>query len=59
MLTSLSLNASSLIRSITYSLSLLDCLFVLYTELVKPKLEYASSKNLRLSVSIDFLSILD
>jgi hypothetical protein len=60
-----------LIRSITSSFSSLDCLFVLYTPLVRPRLEYASvvwnsitvtdskslsasSKNLRLSVSIDF-----
>jgi hypothetical protein len=31
-----------LIRSITFSFTSLDCLFVLYTALVRPRLEYAS-----------------
>jgi hypothetical protein len=30
-----------LIRSITFSFSSIDCLFVLYTALVRPQLEYA------------------
>jgi hypothetical protein len=36
------LRALGLIRTLTYSFSTLDCLLVLYSTLLRPKLEYAS-----------------